>query len=66
MGTTAGNALNWQYVLNVKMDDGSTMALSLDDWMYLIDSDNMINRTSMYKFGIPVGEITLYIGKRQE
>ena len=66
VGTTAGNALNWQYVLNVEMDDGSTMALSLDDWMYLIDSDNMINRTSMYKFGIPVGEITLYIGKRQE
>ena len=46
------------------MEDGSTMALNLDDWMYLIDEDNMINRTKMYKFGIPVGEITLYIGKR--
>lgn len=64
VGTTAGNALNWQYVLNVTMEDGSTMALSLDDWMYLIDENNMINRTQMYKFGIPVGEITLYIGKR--
>ena len=64
VGTTAGNALNWQYVLNVSMEDGSTMALSLDDWMYLIDENNMINRTQMYKFGIPVGEITLYIGKR--
>ena len=64
VGTTAGNALNWQYVLNVTMEDGSTMALSLDDWMYLIDENNMINRTQMYKFGIPVGEITLYIGKK--
>lgn len=64
VGTTAGNALNWQYVLNVTMEDGNTMALSLDDWMYLIDENNMINRTQMYKFGIPVGEITLYIGKR--
>lgn len=62
VGTTAGNALNWQYTLQVEMD-GDTLALSLDDWMYLIDEDNMINRTQMSKFGVPVGEITLYIGR---
>lgn len=63
VGTTAGNALNWQYVLNVPMD-GDTLSLSLDDWMYLIDENNMINRTEMYKFGLPVGEISLYIGRK--
>lgn len=63
VGTTAGNALNWQYTLNVEVD-GETMALSLDDWMYLVDEENMINRTEMSKFGVPVGEITLYIGQR--
>lgn len=64
VGTTAGNALNWQYVLQVEMD-GDTINLSLDDWMYLVDQDNMINRTTMRKFGVTVGEITLYIGRQE-
>ena len=63
VGTTAGNALNWEYVLQVEVD-GEMMSLSLDDWMYLVDENNMINRTQMYKYGLPVGEITLYIGKQ--
>lgn len=62
-GTTAGNVLNWKYQLEV-MVDGDPMVLTLDDWLYLVDENNMINRTDMYKWGIPVGEITLYIGKK--
>ncbi|MDV6315022.1 DUF3833 domain-containing protein [Idiomarina sp. HP20-50] len=62
-GTTAGNVLNWEYQLEVQVD-GKPMVLTLDDWLYLIDENNMINRTAMYKWGIPVGEITLYIGKK--
>lgn len=62
-GTTAGNVLNWKYQLEV-MVDGEPMVLTLDDWLYLVDENNMINRTDMYKWGIPVGEITLYIGKK--
>lgn len=62
-GTTAGNALHWVYDLTIEMD-GEPLTITLDDWMYLIDENNMINRTTMYKFGLPVGEITLYIGKR--
>lgn len=62
-GTTAGNVLNWEYQLEVQVD-GDPMVLTLDDWLYLIDENHMINRTAMYKWGIPVGEITLYIGKK--
>jgi len=62
-GTTAGNALNWVYTLIVEID-GEPLSLKLDDWMYLVDENNMINRTKMYKFGLTVGEITLYIGKK--
>ena len=62
-GTTAGNVLNWGYQLEVEVD-GEPMVLTLDDWLYLIDEDNMINRTDMSKWGFPVGEITLYIGKK--
>lgn len=63
MGTTAGNVLNWSYTLIIERD-GEPFEVKLDDWLYLVDENNMINRTKMYKFGIEVGEITLYIGKK--
>ncbi|MDX1705538.1 DUF3833 domain-containing protein [Pseudidiomarina sp.] len=63
IGQVAGNALHWSYVLNIEVD-GEPMKIKLDDWMYLVDENNMINRSQMYKYGLPVGEITLYIGKK--
>lgn len=61
-GEVAGNALNWQYTLAVPVD-GKTWNIKLNDWMFLVDEHNLINRASMYKFGLEVGEITLYIRK---
>ncbi|KEA61765.1 putative lipoprotein precursor [Marinobacterium lacunae] len=60
-GVIAGNTLNWQYVLKVALDDGDSIDLALDDWLYLVSEDHLINRTRMTKFGIDVGEITLAI-----
>ncbi|RUO62264.1 DUF3833 domain-containing protein [Pseudidiomarina insulisalsae] len=62
-GKVAGNVLNWSYVLNLELD-GEPFSVKLDDWLYLVDEENMINRTHMYKYGFNVGEITLYIGKK--
>ncbi|WP_286237622.1 DUF3833 domain-containing protein [Neptuniibacter halophilus] len=61
-GRVAGNALNWQYQLLLPVS-GREWTVSLNDWMYLIDEDNLINRAVMTKFGIEVGQITLYIRK---
>lgn len=61
-GEVAGNTLNWQYILAVPVN-GKTWNLKLNDWMFLVDENNLINRASMYKFGLEVGEITLYIRK---
>lgn len=60
-GVLDGNSLNWQYVLRVALDDGDSIDLKLDDWLYLINDDYLINRTRMTKFGFYVGEITLAI-----
>ncbi|GGB91770.1 lipoprotein [Marinobacterium zhoushanense] len=60
-GIIAGNTLNWQYVLRVALDDGDSIDLTLDDWLYLVSEDHLINRTRMTKFGFEVGEITLAI-----
>lgn len=60
VGTTAGHALNWQYQLNVKTAERE-LTVTLDDWMYLLDENRMLNRTKMTYFGFHVGDITLYI-----
>ena len=58
-GEVAGNALRWRYHLNLPVD-GSTYVVYFDDWMYLMDDDTLINRSSMSKFGIELGQMTLF------
>ncbi len=61
-GRQLGNAVNMKYILRVPYGD-STIDLSMDDWMYLMDEKTVLNRTSMNKFGIKVGELFLVIRK---
>lgn len=65
VGTIAGNALNWVYQLELEVS-GREIKVTLDDWMYLLDEDRMINRTRMTYFGFHVGDITLYIERLDE
>jgi hypothetical protein len=62
-GHAAGNALNWRYTLLLPVD-GKTYEMQMDDWMFLIDAQTMINRTSMRKFGVEVGQVSLFFRKR--
>ncbi|WP_456021044.1 DUF3833 domain-containing protein [Pseudomonas protegens] len=62
-GQVAGNSLHWRYRLNLPVDD-STYEMSMDDWMYLMDEDTLINRTSMSKFGVEVGQVTLFFRRQ--
>jgi hypothetical protein len=63
IGKIAGNALNWRYTLLLPVD-GTVYEMQMDDWMYLLDDDSMINRASMRKFGVEVGEVTLFFRRR--
>lgn len=65
VGEVQGNTLNWRYTLQVPVN-GKVWDIYLDDWLYLIDENNLINRTKMKKFGLPVGELTLHIRKLSE
>ena len=58
-----GNAIHMNYVLRVPYDDG-TLDVRMDDWMYLITPDTLINQTTMSKWGIDVGELVLVIQKK--
>jgi hypothetical protein len=62
-GEASGNALHWHYVLAVPVD-GTTWHLDMDDWMVLVDEHTLLNRTSMRKLGVEVGQVTLAVRKR--
>lgn len=61
-GKVAGSAFNWRYRLDVPWNDGSII-LNLDDWLYLVEENHLINRTALKKFGFTVAELTLVIEK---
>ena len=58
IGTVAGNALRWQYVLALPVD-GKVYNVNFDDWMFLMDDKVMMNRSYMSKWGFNLGEVTL-------
>lgn len=62
-GKELGNALQWQYDFELVMDD-STLVVSFDDWMYRQDSKHVFNLTKIKKFGVEVGQITLFFQKQ--
>ena len=62
-GQTQGNAFRWGYTLALPVD-GKVYHVDFDDWMYLIDERVMLNRATMSKFGVRLGEITLSFTKR--
>ena len=62
-GTCRGNAFRWGYTLALPVD-ARVWEVQFDDWMYLIDERVMINKASMSKFGVFLGEVTLSFTKR--
>ena len=61
-GKFAGNAINLNYVLAVKYKD-SIINLRVDDWMWLVDSNTVLNESTLTKFGFKVGSVQLVILK---
>ncbi len=57
-GEQFGNVVNIKYVLKRKVGKRE-LEFNMDDWMYLVTDDLLINKTSMRKLGIPVAELTI-------
>jgi len=62
-GEQQGNAFNLRYVLALPVD-GRVWHVDMDDWMWAVDDKTVLNRTTMTKFGLRVGEVTLAFRKR--
>lgn len=61
-GQTSGNAFRWNYTLRLPVN-GREYELQFDDWMFLVDERVMLNRATVSKFGIRVGEVLLSFRK---
>ena len=62
-GQSSGNAFQWAYTLKLPVD-GSIYEVQFDDWMYLVNEQVMLNRATMSKLGIRLGEVTLSFHKQ--
>ncbi len=56
----SGNSLFLDYVLQIPYRDG-TIDVRVDDRMYLVSEDVLINESTLNKFGLRVGELLLVI-----
>ena len=57
-GESYGNALKWQYDMDLKVG-GGTMRVHFNDWMFLQPNGVLLNRARVTKFGIEIGQVTL-------
>jgi hypothetical protein len=62
-GESRGNTFHWNYTLNLPVGD-KVYEMQFDDWMYLMNDRVMLNKASMRKFGVQLGEVTLSFFKR--
>ena len=62
-GVAVGNALRWRYTMALPVD-GRVWHVDFDDWMFLIDDRVLLNRATMSKFGLRLGEVTLSMSRR--
>lgn len=62
-GQGGGNTLRWNYTLALPVE-GRTWHVQMDDWMHLVDSEVLLNRTAMSKFGLHLGDVTLSFRRR--
>ncbi|MEJ2513979.1 MAG: DUF3833 domain-containing protein [Gammaproteobacteria bacterium] len=61
-GKAYGNVLRWSYVLELDLD-GDKVEVTLDDWMYLVEEDVLVNRSQIRKFGIHFGDVIIFFHK---
>ena len=63
LGESRGNAFHWTYTMRLPVDD-KVYDVQFDDWMYLMTDKVMLNKATMSKFGVRLGEVTLSFTKR--
>lgn len=61
-GQIAGNALHWEYDLDLPVGD-SIWRVHFNDWMFLLSDGVLVNKAQVTKWGIHLGTVTLFFNK---
>ena len=63
-GEVSGSAMRWAYKMDLPVGD-KVYRITFDDWMFNMNDGALINRSYLKKFGITVGELTLFMQKQK-
>lgn len=67
-GEERGDRFNWRYTIDLPVPaaDGTTetVRVTFDDWMWLLSEDRLFNRAYMKRFGVDVGDVSIFFEKR--
>jgi hypothetical protein len=58
-----GDAAYFDYVVDLALSDGSTVQVQFQDRLYRMGEDTIINRATVKKFGLVVGQVTVVFMK---
>lgn len=58
LGRGYGNALNWRYVLRLRIG-GRSWRVAFDDWLFLQPDGVLLNRARASKLGVELGSVSL-------
>ncbi|WP_041441193.1 DUF3833 domain-containing protein [Thioalkalivibrio sulfidiphilus] len=61
-GVLYGQAFNFRYTLMLEVGE-RTWRVNFNDWMFMHEDGVLINRAEMSKFGVRLGEVTLFFKK---
>lgn len=59
-----GNAMQLDYTLEINYK-GAPLQLKVEDWMWLIDENTLLNESTLRKWGFKVGSVQLVIQKQK-
>ncbi|GGA68556.1 hypothetical protein GCM10011369_07740 [Neiella marina] len=62
-GSVVAYAMNWQYDLIIEVD-GEEWVVGVNDWLYQVDDNVIINIGTLRKFGLEVGQVVLFMQKQ--
>lgn len=66
-GVEQGDRFNWRYTIDLPVPaaDGTTetVRVTFDDWMWLLTEDRLFNKAYMKRFGVDVGEVSIFFEK---
>ena len=62
-GKSCGMAITSSYVMRLPVENRAHI-IAFDDWMFLANEGLVINKSTMRKFGLVVGSVTILIEKK--